>query len=83
MSFFGNKYALAGIAVAATAVGYCIYFDQKRRLAPGFKEKLAESVFKVDCLVIQPTFSLNAVYLLFYAWLFSIFYTINLQPIKG
>eukprot|EP01147_Barroeca_monosierra_P008450 gene8450-10231_t len=42
MSFFGNKYALAGIAVAATAVGYCIYFDQKRRLAPGFKEKLAE-----------------------------------------
>eukprot|EP00043_Microstomoeca_roanoka_P019987 m.233280 g.233280 ORF g.233280 m.233280 type:complete len:163 (-) comp17082_c5_seq2:100-588(-) len=37
-----NKLALAGIAAAAAFVGYCIYFDQKRRAAPDFREKLTE-----------------------------------------
>lgn len=41
-SILGNKFALAGLATAAAIVGYCIYFDQKRRSAPNFKKNLAE-----------------------------------------
>ncbi|EGD77045.1 hypothetical protein PTSG_07386 [Salpingoeca rosetta] len=41
-SVLGNKFAIAGLAVATAVVGYCIYFDQKRRSAPDFREKLAE-----------------------------------------
>ena len=33
---------LAGIGAAAAVIGYCIYFDQKRRSHPDFKKKLRE-----------------------------------------
>jgi import receptor subunit TOM20 len=33
-----------GCATASVAfIGYCVYFDRKRRSAPDFKEKLRES----------------------------------------
>ncbi len=34
--------AVAG-SLGLAFVGYCIYFDRKRRSAPDFKQKLAES----------------------------------------
>ena len=37
----------AGAAAAGVAfIGYCIYFDHKRRSAPDFKQKLRESKLK-------------------------------------
>ncbi|KAL1458128.1 hypothetical protein WDU94_008299 [Cyamophila willieti] len=38
----GNKLATAVALGAAAVVGYCIYFDNKRRSDPLFKEKLKE-----------------------------------------
>lgn len=34
----------AAIAGAAAFVGYCIYFDHKRRSAPDYKQKIRESM---------------------------------------
>lgn len=40
--------AVMGIAVglAGIFVGYCFYFDQKRRSEPDFKKKLREREFR-------------------------------------
>lgn len=34
--------AAAGLGAAAAFIGYCVYFDRKRRAAPDFKAKLKE-----------------------------------------
>lgn len=46
-SLFGlSKNAVVAASLAGAAfVGYCIYFDHKRRTAPDYKEKLRQSVF--------------------------------------
>jgi hypothetical protein len=41
--------AIAG-GISLTALGYCIYFDRKRRSDPDFKKKLIESWIKNDKL---------------------------------
>lgn len=43
--------AAVGIAVgiAGIFVGYCFYFDQKRRSDPDFKKKLRERKSKLYC----------------------------------
>lgn len=41
-----SRSAAIGLGVAsvgAAFIGYCIYFDHKRRSAPDFKQKLRES----------------------------------------
>ena len=38
--------AIAGLCGTAF-IGYCIYFDKKRRSDPDFKKKLRESVYIV------------------------------------
>lgn len=55
-----NTHVLAAVAggVGLAFVGYCIYFDRKRRSDPDFKRKLIESIifvlkkrFKVQNLI--------------------------------
>lgn len=41
----GNKVVTAVAVGAAVVVGYCLYFDKKRRSDPLFKEKLKESKY--------------------------------------
>lgn len=42
-----SRYVVGLVGVFGTAfIGYCIYFDRKRRSDPHFKEKLRESKFK-------------------------------------
>ncbi len=39
-----SKYVVGILGAVGTAfIGYCIYFDRKRRSDPNFKEKLRES----------------------------------------
>lgn len=45
-----------GIAAAAGSLcflGYCIYFDRKRRSDPDFKRKLKESMFESTNILSQ------------------------------
>uniref|UniRef100_A0A1I8GFD2 C2H2-type domain-containing protein n=1 Tax=Macrostomum lignano TaxID=282301 RepID=A0A1I8GFD2_9PLAT len=38
----GRQYLAIGAGLGAAFLGYCVYFDQKRRSAPDFKQKLIE-----------------------------------------
>ena len=42
-----TAFAIAGLCGTAF-IGYCIYFDKKRRSDPDFKKKLRESKFRVS-----------------------------------
>lgn len=38
-----SKLGIAAAVCGSMAIGYCIYFDRKRRTDPDFKKKLRES----------------------------------------
>lgn len=59
--------AAVGIAVgiAGIFVGYCFYFDQKRRSDPDFKKKLRERKSKLYCSYIANFYKLCLFYFLF------------------
>lgn len=57
------------VGVASILVGYCIYFDNKRRNAPDFKKKLRERKFGYVFLE----------YLMF----FNIFLDVNVNKIRN
>ena len=42
MSIMNSKLGVIAATGVAAFVGYCIYFDHKRRSAPDFKKKLRE-----------------------------------------
>jgi hypothetical protein len=72
----GSKsfWPLVAVGVGVSLVGYCVYFDRKRRSAPDFPEKLKASKYlnllSVICLIkeIHPQAKL------FY-WIYKIFYS--------
>jgi len=44
-----SKTSLGIAAAAAAFLGYCVYFDRKRRSDPDFRKKLKESKSSIHC----------------------------------
>lgn len=47
-----SKVGIVAAVCGSVMIGYCIYFDRKRRMDPDFKKKLRESKYSI-CLQIQ------------------------------
>lgn len=53
-----SKLGIAAAVCGSMVIGYCIYFDRKRRTDPEFKKKLRESKF-LNILSFDELFDCN------------------------